>query len=274
MLRVIWVASVACLFLGACTLSQRGTFPLQKLDPSEQLAPNSRATELTIRTSDSVDLNALFFDNQSKYLVLYFHGNGGSLQGWRWVNQDIQRLGANLLIIDYRGYGKSGGTPSEIGVYLDAKAAYQEAKRLGYPDSLIILYGRSLGSGVAVDLAQDLSVKALVLETPYSSIRDIVYDKFWFMLPWLYFPYDFNSCEKVSRLRAPTILIHGTADQTIPFGYGQKLSECFGPRIHTFVTIPGGHHGDLSRFPQYWTSLESFLQIVHANTSDPVPSIQ
>jgi uncharacterized protein len=252
---------VGSVFLSGCGLSTRGLFPARKLDANVKLDADPASREMVIRTSDSVDLSGLYFDNGAKTLIVYFHGNVGALDSWQLINQQLKPLGSNLLMIDYRGYGKSGGKITEEGLFLDAEATYAKAHELGFADSSIVVYGRSIGTGIAVHVAQSKRLRGLILESPYSSIRKLVYQKYWFMLPYFYFPYEFNSCSKAKNIATPTLIVHGTDDRVIPYKYGQELSKCFEPSTMRFVGIEGGKHSDLRYYPRYWVAVDSFLRV-------------
>jgi len=256
-----FVLALVLSLLAGCGLSTRALFPARKLDASVKLDSDPDSRELVIRTSDSVDLSGLYFDNGAKTLIVYFHGNAGALDSWQGINRQLKPFGSNLLMIDYRGYGKSGGKITEKGLFLDAQATYAKAHELGFADSSIVVYGRSIGTGIAVDLAQGKQFKGLILESPYSSIRKLVYQKYWYLLPYFYFPYSLNSCSKADKIRTPTLVLHGTADRVIPYKYGQELSRCFDSSVVRLVTIDGGKHSDLHHYPDYWNAVDSFMRI-------------
>ncbi|HKP94859.1 MAG TPA: alpha/beta hydrolase [Fibrobacteria bacterium] len=236
-------------------------FPGGKLPAGYAFRMEPGAEEIRIRTEDGVSLSAMKYGGfGSKKIILYFHGNGGSLESWQYVHYDLAYLKTDMIILDYRGYGKSGGKIGERGLYLDAKALYAYARAAGYADSDIVLYGRSIGSGIAVDLAQGKPIDALILESPYSSLRKMVYREFWFMLPYLYLAYSLNSCEKMAAVTARLLVIHGTRDEVVPFRYGEELFACYaGPK--SFLPIEGGGHNDLDRFAEKKAALKAWLRV-------------
>ena len=254
------IAVVAILSVMGFSFQTGLIFPAEKLSPDHKFSPNKSGEEIRIITEDGVSLSAIRYSNfKSDKVILFFHGNAGSLESWRFVYNDLEYLKTDMIILDYRGYGKSGGKISEKGLYLDAKALYAHARGLGYGDSDIVIYGRSLGTGIAVDLAQGRKIAGLVLESPYSSLRTMIYRQFWYMLPYFYLAYTFDNCRKAASIASRLLVIHGTRDEVIPIGYGKKFFDCYeGPK--RFVPINGGGHNDLDRFPEKRGALEAFMR--------------
>ena len=147
-------------------------------------------------------------------------------------------LGFSVFAYDYRGYGLSDGTPSEPRVYADIDGAYDYlTAQLHVPPQRIIAYGRSLGAGAAVDLAARRPVGGLILESPFLSAFRV-------MTRVPLFPFDkFRNADKIGRVRCPLLVMHGEADEIVPFWHGRQLfDKAPGPKI--FVAIPGAHHND------------------------------
>lgn len=206
--------------------------------------------ELSLETSDGERISALFYGNAGPDVILYFHGNAGDLSGWQFVSEDFTDLGFNFLIIDYRGYGKSTGTISEAGLYRDAEAGYQYLITKGFRPENILIYGRSIGSGVAVDLASRHACKGLILESPFASLARLANEKLPFFFPSLYLKFRFDNLEKISRVKCPVIFLHGSADTLIPAHHSAMLFEKFTGRKKRIV-VEGGAHNDLHAFTQY-----------------------
>lgn len=256
--RVLLIVAGVQMGIG-CALQNRLIFPGEKLGKDHVFTPFMRGEEVGITAKDGVKLSAIRYANfKSRQIILYFHGNGGSLDSWRYEYADLTYLHRDMIFIDYRGYGKSEGTVSEEGLYADAQAAYEYARSLGYADVDIFIYGRSIGSGIAVDVAQNKNLAGLILESPYSSLREMIYKEYWFMLPYFYLSYSLNNCGKMKNIRTKVLMLHGTEDHVVPFKYGKKLSGCFdGPQV--FQAIKGGGHNDLSRFEEKKAALASFF---------------
>ena len=195
---------------------------------------------------------------QSRAVVLFCHGNGGNVALWADVLRILHdRMGVTAMGFDYRGYGRSEGTPSEAGVLADARAARTWlAQRASIGENQIVLMGRSLGGAVAVDLAAD-GAPGLVLESTFTSMPDVGHAT----MPW--FPVrtlmqtQFNSLAKICKYHGPLLQSHGTADRLIPFAMGRQLFEAAN-EPKQFIVIPGGDHND-PQTDAYYAALFAFL---------------
>jgi len=252
------VAYLVIVFL-AYLLQSKLLFHPTKLQADFQFSTDRPHHETVISTPDGETISGLFFPAPSDTVILYFHGNAGSLEGWQFVYDDFASLGYNFLIIDYRGYGKSTGTISEKGFYIDAQASYDYLIARGFKPQNIVVYGRSIGSGVAVDLAAQREVAGLVLESPYVSIGRLASEKFAYLFPSLYLRYRFDNLSKINNVKAPLLVIHGQRDELIPFAHGQTLYDHFKGKKQ-IVAVADGHHNDLSDFPQFYPGLRAFLK--------------
>ena len=215
--------------------------------------------EIFLKTSDGEEINALFYQGTRNEVILYFHGNAGDLSGWHFVAEDFVEKGYSILIVDYRGYGKSTGTISEAGFYADAEAAYNFlTSTKAYAPQDIIIYGRSIGSGVAVDLASKHKIRGLVLESPYTSLAALANEKLPMMFPVLYLRYSFDNIKKIEAVESPVILIHGTVDTLIPPDHSKKLLTKIKSK-KKMILVDGGAHNDLNSFVPYQEFLERDL---------------
>lgn len=229
-----------------------------KLDKGYKFRSDLHYEEVFLTTPDSVKINGLFFPAQSEKVILYFHGNAGSLDSWQFVYERFQALEYNFFIIDYRGYGKSTGKISEDGLYIDAQTAYDYLIKEGFQENKIIIYGRSLGTGVAVNLASNKNINALILEAPFTSAKKLASEKFPYLFPSLYLKYQFDNISKINNVRAPLLIIHGKQDSTIPFKHGQMVYDRFtGKKL--ILSINGGHHNDLGEFPEFSQGVLTFI---------------
>jgi hypothetical protein len=176
-------------------------------------------------------------------VILYFHGNGGALRyradRYRALTQD----GTGLVALSYRGYGGSSGRPSEAGLIEDARAAYAFAAER-YPESRLVLWGESLGTGVAIALAAEKKVARLVLESPYLSTVAIAASAYPFVpVRWL-MKDQFRSDLRIHDVTAPVLIVHGDRDTVIPIESGEQLYALIaGPK--RFLRVPGAGHEDL-----------------------------
>ena len=176
-----------------------------------------------------------------KAVILYFHGNGGSLWNRRDRARALTETGRGLLMVSYRGYSGSSGTPTEEGLRIDARTAYDWLARR-YEPSRIVLYGESLGTGVAVRLATERPVGGLILDAPYTSAADVASLAYWFVpVSWLMRD-QFRSVDIIGRVKAPILVLHGDRDRIIPFAFGEELFAA-APEPKRFVRLPGVGHG-------------------------------
>ncbi len=202
----------------------------------------------------------LFKAEKPKARIIYFHGNGGAVDSWGDVGVELsQKFNSDILVMDYPGYGKStAGLPkTEKEMYQSADAAFSDFIAVTDKSLPIIVYGRSLGSAVASYLASKNTVQALILETPYTSIKDMAAQVFP-LVPSFLVRYDLDNAKNIKELNIPILIIHGTQDSVVPFVQGQQLATQ-NPKA-TFVTVQGGQHNDLSGHQVYWSSVEKFIQ--------------
>lgn len=204
---------------------------------------------------------------QPRAVVLFCHGNAGNVthraEALRLLHDQV---GVAVLIFDYRGYGRSEGTPSEHGVLQDARAARAWlAQRAGVSESQIVLLGNSLGGGVAVDLAAQDGARALVLENTFTSVPDVAAHYYpWLPVRWLMHT-RFDSLQKIARYQGPLLQSHGECDTLIPIAFAQRLFAAAN-EPKQFVALPGHDHNDLQS-PAYFETLRDFLDAL--NTEQP-----
>ncbi len=217
------------------------------------------AEELNIPSSEAITLNALLFKSPdtTKGLILYFHGNRHSLERWGRYAADLKDLGYDILMVDYRGYGKSSGIPSETGLYKDAEAVYGWAKK-NYPDVPLIYYGRSLGTGVATHLATKYLPQKLVLETPFDELKNVVPIYFRFLLHILPLRHSFLNNDRISKITCPILILHGNQDHIVPLSSALGLKPLLKP-TDVFVIVPGGRHNNLLRLEEGKRAVTAFL---------------
>ncbi|MCE9500282.1 MAG: alpha/beta hydrolase [Leptospira sp.] len=217
----------------------------------------NRFEEVFLHTPDKERIHALFFRvNQPKGVILYFHGNAGSLRSWGGIAEDFTPLGYDLFIIDFRGYGKSTGSVSEKALLGDGEIYYEYLKER-YSEEKIILFGRSIGTGIAVHLAEKFSPGKLILETPYTNLPDLA--KYHYpMLPGFLIRYALSSDKWLLKVKCPVYIFHGTSDSIIPFEFGNSLSKVR-PENTILIPVEGGDHNNLGMFPSYREGLLKIL---------------
>ena len=216
--------------------------------------------EIFMDTPDGARLNLLHFKSQlkiSRGLVLYFHGNKDNLQRWGAMHRDFTSRGFDFLIPDYRGYGKSTGKPAERTLLEDARRVYDFARK-NYPTDRIIIYGRSLGTGMASYLGAHVRAKSVVLETPFDNIKGLFAaylnrDKLPFR-PAFQFPND----RHLRQTPLPTLIFHGKKDRVIPYSSAARLKSYLKPE-DVFVEFPEGKHNNLREFELYQDWLSRWL---------------
>ena len=179
-------------------------------------------------------------------VILYFPGNGDFLAGRVSRFKAMTADGTGLVALSYRGYAGSSGAPSEQGLLRDAAAAYSFAAAR-YGAERVVVWGFSIGTGVAVALAAGQKVDKLILEAPYTSAADVVALRFSFVPVRLLMKDQFRSDERIGRVTAPLLIMHGTDDPAIPFAFGERLFA-LANEPKRFVSLAGGGHDDLDRF--------------------------
>lgn len=203
----------------------------------------------------------------ARAVVLYCHGNAGNVTSRYWpLKLLVEKLNVSVLCFDYRGYGKSEGTPTEDGILGDARAARRWlAERSGVAEADIVLLGNSLGGAVAVHLAARDGARGLVLENTFTSVPDVAASKVGSIPVQLSMKTRLDSLAKIGRYRGPLLQTHGDADRVVPFELGRKLFAAANPPKR-FVAVPGGgHNGPPSR--EYVQALAEFL---HSLPASPV----
>lgn len=193
--------------------------------------------------------------------ILFFHGNGGNISHRGDSIYIFHKLKLNVLIIDYPGYGDSEGSPSEAGLYQSADAAweYLVSDKKVKPENIII-FGRSLGGAVAVDLASRVKAGGLILESTFSSVGDFINMTFPILSHFIYLRYSFDSLNKIKTVTAPVLMIHSPDDEIVPFELGHKLFTVVESEKE-FLQIEGGHNdGFMQSISPYMQTLRSFVQ--------------
>lgn len=229
----------------------------------EALAPNyqydfeQELEEITYQVAKNITLNALLFKAENpKGIVFYSHGNAGSLSKWGFVADAFLRNKYDVLIYDYRGYGKSNGTISELNFYQDAKYIYDQLVQ-DYGEDQIVVYGRSIGTGIATNVASEFNPKHLILESPYYSLPDLAKNIYPFV-PSFLLRYTFRNDQMIQLVKCPITIFHGTLDEVIYFGSTLKLEKLLKDE-DVIVPIVGGHHNDLDDFEMYHIELAKVL---------------
>ncbi|MBP7821485.1 MAG: alpha/beta hydrolase [Saprospiraceae bacterium] len=206
--------------------------------------------ELHFDMEDGGYINGIYFRvPNAKGVVFYFKGNSKSIKGWGKFARDFVGKGYDFFMIDYRGFGKSKGKRSEASLYSDGQHVYKWLSKR-YNEENIIVYGRSLGSGLATRIASWNDPKMLILDSPYLSFYHLV-KRYAFLLPlkWI-LKYQFRTDLFIKKVTCPIFILHGNKDKLIPYQHSLELVEIAGPNAH-LLTIEGGKHNDLPTFASY-----------------------
>lgn len=217
--------------------------------------------DVTFATDDDIALHGWFVPAEnSEVTVLYFHGNAGNISGRLQTVQLLNQLGLNVFIFDYRGYGKSEGSPTEQGTYQDAMAAwdYLTSKRNMEAENVIVM-GRSLGGSVASWLAARKNPAAAIIESTFTSAADLGADLYpWLPVCWM-LQYEYNTLQNIKEIRAPLFMAHSINDEVVPYHHGEELFEAAN-EPKKFVELRGSHgSGFWETGDKYNRALKAFL---------------
>jgi fermentation-respiration switch protein FrsA (DUF1100 family) len=246
-LRVLMVvaAVLICLYLGIAAIlyvAQRSMmyFP-ETVHTTPAQAGLPEAQEVSLTAADGVRIIAWYAaPRDDKPVILYFHGNGGALRYRVDRFRKIIGDGIGLVAIEYRGYGGSNESPSETGLIADGEAAYAFAAAR-YQAQQLVLWGESLGSGVAVALAAEKSVGRVILEAPFTSAAAVAATRYWYLPVRLLMKDQYRSDERIGKVTAPVLILHGMHDHVVPFAMGERMFELTKAPKHIVRFIDGDH---------------------------------
>jgi len=250
--------------LSACRLEERLVFhPVARISRTPQDIGLS-FDDVYFVTRDGVRLNGWFVPHrEAKATLLWFHGNAGNISH-RLENIRLlhERVKVNIFIFDYRGYGRSEGTVAEDGTYLDGEAAIEYLRsRYGMETKSLILFGRSLGAAVAAEMATRFDNMGVILESPFTSVREMARAMFPFLPVGNFLRIKYDIVEKVRKIRRPLLVLHGDRDEIVPFTQGKMV---FAAASHPkkFYTILGAGHNDtyIVGGNPYFQVLEEFIE--------------
>jgi fermentation-respiration switch protein FrsA (DUF1100 family) len=207
--------------------------------PAQAGLPEAEAVALT--AADGENLVAWYVaPREDRPIVLYFHGNGGALRYRVGRFRTLIRDGLGLLGLEYRGYAGSSGSPSEQGLMADGEAAYSFVAAR-YPAKQIVVWGESLGTGVAVALAAAKPVGRVILEAPFTSAADVAALRYWYLPIRLLMKDQYRSDERIGKITAPVLILHGLHDRTVPYAMGERLFEQTKAPKHIVKFLDGDH---------------------------------
>jgi uncharacterized protein len=240
--------------IGVLFLAQRSLMYQPSQDLGTPLSVGlSEMTQLTINTSDGLQLTSWYTPAKNNGRVLiYFHGNAGHIGDRAFKVRPYIDAGYGAMLVGYRGYGGNPGAPTEDGLYLDAIATLQHLTDQDIPPARWVLYGESLGTGVAVEMArrfaiQGTPVNAVVLEAPFTSMADAAADHYPYVPARALVRDKFNSLAKIATIKTSLLVFHGDQDRVVAFAQGKTLFEAArDPK--SFRRLDGAHHNDLYDF--------------------------
>jgi len=256
----VYIIIVAAFLFGYVRYTERRItfFPMKRVEFTPEVAGLS-FEDIYFAARDNARINAWFIPaDQARYTILFCHGNAGNIGHRLEKITMLHRIGLNVFIIDYRGYGQSRGRPSERGLYLDAKAGYDyllNHRRLS-PEQ-IILYGESLGSAAVIDLASKEKVAGLILEGTFTRGRDMA-KRICPFLPAFLFSDSFNSLDKIKQVNAPKLFIHSKNDEIVPFAFCRKLYDTADKPKYLAELIGGHNSAFVDSREKYISSIASF----------------
>jgi len=263
MIKNILLLLLGLVLLNSCMYLQQSSmmfFPNATLDQTPA-AWGLTYEDVFLDTDDGVRLHGWYIPRHgSKRTLLFFHGNAGNISHRGDSVEIFHRLGLNVFIFDYRGYGKSQGKPDEKGLYQDASAAWRylnNEREFAHDD--IILFGRSLGGAVAAKLAAEVQPGGLILESTFSSARDVATAVYPILSRMIFLRFDFNTTSHVRRVACPVLVLHSPNDEIIPFRLGEKVFQAAN-EPKSFVKMRGDHNsGFLTSQPDYEQAIGAFV---------------
>ena len=216
--------------------------------------------KVKITTMDNIDLVGWFYNkNIEKFkTILFFHGNAGSLENRTYKLNHFKNLNLNFLIIAWRGFSGNAGKANEVGLYNDAESAIKWLQSKGVTEQNIILYGESLGTGVAIEVAQNKNYAGIILESPYTSMVNVGKKYYPFFPVSLLLKDKFESYKKIKKVSVPVLVLHGKEDKIVPFSMGKKIYELANEPKFFYFQEYGDHMIDYDA--GLLTTLKKFIQ--------------
>ncbi|MGB3469699.1 MAG: alpha/beta fold hydrolase [Erythrobacter sp.] len=233
MAAIVYAALLALLYAN----QDRMIFPASQ----ERHAPTAGFEAVTLTTSDDLELVAHWRKPEAgKPTLVWFHGNAGSLAGSAQETALMASHGYGVLLASYRGYGSNPGSPSEEGFYRDGRAAMAFLKEAGIDLSKTVIAGNSIGTGTAVEMAREFEPAALILVAPFTALTDVAGESLPYVPVSWFLNHRFDNLAKLPQISSPTLVLHGTADQVVPFAHGEALGKV-APK-GTFLAFDGVGH--------------------------------
>ena len=250
-----YIALMAIVYL----IQERFIFKPEKLKQDFEYKYDAPFKELFFDVEKGVRINGLHFTVKNPHgLILYFHGNSRSIKGWARYAKDFFRYNYDVVLVDYRGFGKSTGKRTEKDMLSDMQFVY-DTLAVQYTEHHIIVYGRSLGSGFAAKIASDNMPRYLILDAPYYSFTRVI-ERFLPILPIRFLlRFQLRTDKWIKHVNCHTYILHGTKDRLIPISNSENL-QALNPKKITLIRITGGGHNNLPSFNEYHNIIRDILQ--------------
>ncbi|MEK9751932.1 MAG: alpha/beta hydrolase [Rhodospirillaceae bacterium] len=247
-------AGVYAALIGVMYFSQRHLMYHPGADlESPAVSGVAEMSPLALETADALTLQSWYAPpRDGRPVLVYFHGNAGHIGDRGFKARPFLDAGMGVMLVGYRGFGGNPGNPTETGLYNDAEAALSHLVALGVGPENWVLYGESLGTGLAVEMAERRAkagtpVGAVVLEAPFTSMGDAAQSRYPFLLARWLVKDRYHSISKIASISAPLLIFHGNLDGVVPFSLGRRLFEA-AQEPKRFETIDGAHHSNLFDF--------------------------
>ena len=253
------IAGIIILAVTLYLVQDKFIFKPEKLPADFKFNYDAPFEELFFDIEPGVRINGLhFYVKEPLGLILYFHGNSRSIKGWAKYARDFYRYRYDVVLVDYRGFGKSTGRRSETKMLSDMQFVYHTLAQQ-YHEHHRLVYGRSIGSGFAAKIASENTPRYLILDAPYYNFRKVV-ERFLPLLPVKYvLRYHLRTDRWIRHVNCHTYIIHGTKDRLIPISHSEKLQH-LNPSKITLLRINGGRHNNLPSFPEYHNFIRDILK--------------
>lgn len=260
-MNILWyiIGGIIVLSILLYFFQEKIIFKPEKLKQDFKFKYNIPFREYFFDIEPGVSINGLhFFRDKPKGLILYFHGNTRSIKGWARYAKDFYRFDYDVVLVDYRGFGKSTGKRSEKEMLSDMQFVYDRLKT-SYSEQHLIVYGRSMGSGFATKLACDNHPRYLILDSPYFNFLRVI-ERFFPILPVrVVLRFQLRTDLWIPQVKCHTYIIHGTRDRLIPIRHSEALQK-INPNMITLIRIHGGGHNNLPSYDEYHNFIRDILK--------------
>lgn len=242
-------------------LQEKLIFLSDELPQEHQFKFKSNFKELFLKADDGAIIHGIHFKQEKpKGIILYFHGNKETVDYWgHWGEKLANDYKYDVVMIDYRGYGKSIGVRSFEKMLSDSFLFYKYCQEY-FPEDKIIIFGRSLGGAFASHTAVSTNPKKLILESTFTHIKEVAKVKFWNLPVGIMIKYPFQSDKNIQNIINETHIIHGTDDPLVKYKLGKELYKLSKSKKKELFTIKGGLHNDLTSYKEYFKALDEVLR--------------